>query len=243
MKANNDNKRAAALGGDGSNLPARQKYTERDGDVRSQKVRLATRAKFGKDWDGKAANDNIAWPLAKALLAEGNGELLKYAMAYRKIYDQAKADVLIGVKGAPADVALTVVHRSRVDEATGNIVYGGELISKAANADIPPTRAVPTNPDSKKKAAPVPRPWTGDKPINDKLDAQGKLSALQSRLGHLCEPFEMACIDGATLQEVGNAVGIANRAGAMGAGRAIVHMALITVRDALGAVTRKDLAA
>ena len=39
--------------------------------------------------------------------------------------------------------------------------------------------------------------------------------------------------DGKTLAEVGNSAGVANRAGSMGAGRALVHMGLIAVHDAL----------
>ena len=183
--------------------------------MHKQRKRLAKRAKIGADWDGKVDNDNIAWPLAKALLAEGNSELLKYAMAYRRIYDQAKSEAQLGLKGSPSP-DMVVVHRSRMDESTGKIVYGGELVRKAGTVDIPATRAVPTNPDSKKNAAPVPRPWTGDRHVNDMLDAKEKLAWLQMRLGHLCEPFEMACIDGATLQQVGNAVGQTNNTALVG---------------------------
>lgn len=234
-----NSREARILASDGVGLPSRQTYLNLEA-VRAQKVRLALRAEHGKDWDGKAANDNIAWPLAKALLAEGNTELLKYAMAYRRIYEQAKGEVLIGINAAPAP-ELSIVYRNSIDESTGRITYGAELVSKAAGNDIPPTVARPTNPDSKKKAAPIPKPWTGDRAINDAIDARECLSWIQLRLGAIREPFEMACIDGATLQEVGNATGVANRGGAMAAGRAIVHLGLITVRDTIGHVNRKDL--
>ena len=52
----------------------------------------------------------------------------------------------------------------------------------------------------------------------------------------------MAIVDGARLEEVGNAAGIANRAGAMGAGRAIIHMGLVVLRAAMGGIGRADLA-
>ena len=70
------------------------------------------------------------------------------------------------------------------------------------------------------------------------------LPAGPGRPGNL-EPFELAVIDGRTLAEVGNAAGVAARSGAMGAGRAIVHMGLIAVRDALGSkpINYQDLIA
>jgi hypothetical protein len=36
---------------------------------------------IGVGWDSSAANDNVAWPSAKALLAEENSELLKVAIS------------------------------------------------------------------------------------------------------------------------------------------------------------------
>lgn len=239
----NDNRRTRIVFGSGDALPARMTYGDHErAGIHAQKRRLALRASYGKDWDGTADNDNINWPLAKALLAEGNGELLKYAMMYRKTYEMAKGEVLIGIKGQPSP-EMQVVHRSSIDESTGRITYGGEIVRKGASSDIQPTRSTPTNPDSKKNAAPVPRPWTGDRAINDAIDAREKLSWLQSLLGPTTEPFELACIDGATLQEVGNAAGVSSRGGAMAAGRALVHLALTTLRDFTGSVSRKDLAA
>jgi len=230
--------------GDGSELNARQPFlseTDKTG-VRTQKVRLAVRAQIGRDWDGKADNDNIAWPLAKALLAEGNDELLKYAIKYRKIYDQAKSEVMIGFKGA-ASPDMVVVRKSTVNESTGHISYGGDLVIKSAPTEMPATMKSPTNPDSKKNAAPVPKPWTGDMEIINAMDARELLAHLQAKVGSTIEPFEMAVIDGATLAEAGNAAGIANRGGAMAAGRAILHMGLLAVRDALGPVNYRELAA
>jgi hypothetical protein len=238
----NDTKRTRIVFGTGDDLPARMTYGADKEGVHAQKRRLALRASYGKDWDGTADNDNINWPLAKALLAEGNGDLLKYAMMYRKTYEMAKGEVLIGMKGQPS-AEMTIVHRSYMDESTGRITYGGEIVRKGASSDIQPTRSTPTNPDSKKNAAPVPRPWTGDRAINDAIDAREKLAWLQSLLGPTLEPFEMACIDGATLAEVGAASGASSRDGKPGAGRAICHLALITIRDALGPISRQDIAA
>lgn len=243
MKIANDNTKLARLvAGDGSELPARMNYGDSRDAVHAEKRRLAMRASYGNDWDGRADNDNINWPLAKALLAEGNTELLKYAMMYRKTYEMAKGEVLIGIKGQPC-TDMQIVRRSHTDESTGRITYGGEIVRKGASSDIPPTRSTPTNPDSKKNAAPVPRSWTGDRPINDAIDARSKLAWMQSLLGAIVEPFELACVDGATLQEVGNAAGVSSRGGAMAAGRALVHLGLIAIRDGTGSVSRSDLAA
>jgi hypothetical protein len=236
-------RRHAALSSDGSDLPARQVYFdhERPG-VHAQKARLAERAYIGRNWDGKPANDNINWPLAKALLTEGNGELLKYAMAYRRIYDHAKSEAELGM-GDSTGPEMVVVHRSRIDESSGTLIYGGELVHKAGTIEIPATRTSPTNPDSKKSATPVTKPWNGDAPVNNMIDAKRELARLNARMGPTVEPFEMACIDGATLAEVGNALGVANRAGSMGAGKALCHLALITIRDNLRKPERLDLVA
>lgn len=209
---------------------------------RPYRMALGKRAAIGKDWDGSPANDNANWPLAKALLAEGNHDLLKYAIAYRMTYEAAKSEVAIGLNGTPSP-KMVVLRRTTIDESTGNITYGGEIVSKAASVDIPATMARPTNADSKKNATPVPKPWNGDSQINNAIDARGKLAWLQGKVGAILDPFEMAVIDGATLQEVGNAAGVAARSGAMAAGRAICHMGLIAVRDAMGKVDRRDLAA
>lgn len=243
MTTTTNTKRMRVIMGEGEDLPARMAYGKHERDaVHAEKRRLAVRASYGKEWDGKADNNNIAWPLAKALLAEGNHDLLKYAMAYRKIYDQAKAEIALGFKGTPP-TEMTIVRRNYVDESTGKITYGGEIVSKAASVDKPAMRAMPTNPDSKKRAAPVPRPWTGDVELISAMDAREKLSWLQGMLGPLVEPFEMACIDGATLAEVGGASGASSRDGKPAAGRAVCHLALITIRDAIGGVARRDLAA
>jgi len=226
---------------------ARAKLVDRAAEekkaMRIQKIRIGKRASIGKDWDGGADNDNnINWPIGKALLAEGNHDLLKYAMRYRKIYDQAKSEVALGFKGTPP-AEMTIARRSTLDESTGRISYGAEVLRVSAGIDIPSVQKTPTNSDSKKNAAPVPKPWTGDMELINALDARGLLAMLQSRIGSTLEPFEMAVVESATLEQVGNAAGIASRGGAMAAGRAIVHMGLIAVRDAIGAVSYKDLAA
>lgn len=215
----------------------------------AEKARLAIRAKIGRDWDGEPDNERgkTVWPLAKALLSEGNDELLKYAIAYRRIYDAAKSEAVLGGR-SPMPERVTVdglrLAVESVARDDGNVTFGKVRKSRGVNAaNEPAKRKIRANDESRLGAGSVPRPWNGDALVNDMIDAKRHLKRLHARLGRLVEPLEMAVIDGATLQEVGNAAGIANRAGSMGAGRALVHMGLVTVRDTLGRVDRKDLAA
>lgn len=258
--ADNDNKQhIKAINGDGSDLrsPIAYKPHERDG-VHMQKARLAKRAKLGADYDG-ASNDNIAWPLATSLVREGNTELLKTAMAYRRIHDAAKSEAKLGGHGVAMNEGFSLDRFSKIN-ANGSVVYNRPRQKTGADIDIPAKRysAPPkaenvdlySNDPSVATSAPVvknwsniPKPWNGDKPVNDMIDAKGKLTRLRQKLGYLCEPLEMSVVDGATYQEVGNALGTANRSGSIVAGRTVVHLALITLRDAMGDIRREDIAA
>lgn len=234
-----------ALGGEGENLLSPIKYTakERDG-VHAQKRRLANRAKIGANWNGTAANDNIAWPLATALIREGNTELLKAAMYYRKIHDMAKSEAKLGGSSVKIDDGMALDRYTSI-RANGSIAYKHVRQRTAAEVDIPAKRYVPPYEDDaedmQRNSVRIPKPWKGDEPVNNMIDAQSRLCDLRAQLGYLCEPFELACIDGCTLEEVGNHLGTANRSGATAAGRAIVHMALITLRDTTGDLKRSDI--
>ncbi len=218
------------------------KQREEKQAMRAHRKRLGKRAAIGADWDGRGGdNDNIAWPLAKALLAEGNTELLKAAMAYRRCYEQAKSEAMLGGKGVALGNGVALDQRTWI-KPNGEIAYKGVRQVARGSESAPARRKVPT--DSEKVEAGytnVPRIWRGDLPVNNMIDAQRKLAMLQARIGAILEPFELAVIDGKTLAEVGNATGIANRSGAQGAGRAIVHMGLIAVRNALGPIKPSDL--
>lgn len=249
---NSASQRAKALAGEGENLPARMIYADHERDaVHTQKARLAARARYGADWNGEAANDNIAWPLATALIREGNTELLKAAMYYRKIHDTAKSEALLGGRTASIGDGMALDRYSYV-RPDGTVTYARPRRKQAASVDIPARQY--TSPPSYDNMPPsseevkvsnwtnIPKPWKGDEPVNNMLDAQQRLNELRWRLGYLCEPFELACVDGRTLGEVGNSMGTANRSGATAAGRAIIHLALVTIRDAIGNVKRSELA-
>jgi len=242
-----------ALIGEGDDLPARMNYAEHEREgVHAQKSRLAIMAKKGANWDGEAANDNIAWPLATSLIREGNTELLKAAMLYRKTHDMAHSGALLGGRTASIGDGMALDRYSYV-RPNGTVTYARPRQKKSADVDIPAKQytappsydnIVVTSEEVKvSNWSNIPKPYKGDEPVNNKIDAQARLSILRQRLGVLAEPLEMAVVDGATYQAVGNASGVADRSGSIAAGRAIVHMALIALRDAMGEIRREDLAA
>ncbi len=51
----------------------------------SLKRSLARRNKPSDGWDGKPDNDNVSLPIIKALLAEGNNDLLPALLLYRRV--------------------------------------------------------------------------------------------------------------------------------------------------------------
>jgi hypothetical protein len=238
--------RHKALSGDGENLQSRIAYTqsEREG-VHAEKRRLHHRLKSSNDWDGTAANDNIAWPLATALIREGNTELLKAAMYYRKVHGTAKSDAMLGGTSVSVGGDVAIDQRQWV-KPNGQVAYKGVRVVSSDEPETTARRKAQTCSDAPEKAEAgytnVPKAWKGDEPVNNMIDAKAQLAAMQSMLGPLVEPLEMAVIDGATYQAVGNASGVADRSGASAAGRAIVHMALVSMRDIIGKVSRHDMA-
>lgn len=223
------------------------KQAEDKAKERKQRVRLGKRAAKGKDWDGTADNDNINWPLATSLVREGNTELLKTAMAYRRLHGQAYSGAVLGGSGVVMREGFALDRHSKIRE-DGTIAYKHVRQRSSAGVDIPARQYVPPFEDEDTQAQhnsiKVPRPWNGDKPVNDMFDAQGKLADIRHRLGYLAEPLEMAVVDGKTYEKIGNEIcRQAHKVPATAAGRAIVHLALITARDAFGHIKREDLAA
>lgn len=226
-----------------ANWPAERATGERT--VRKITRRIAMRQAIGEGWDG-AANDNQPWPMAKALLAEGNKDLLKYAMAYKKIEASANSEATLGGSGVSLGGGMQL-DRHVVIREDGSIATKHVRQSTAANVDIPGKRKVRPFPDPEtgvdRNTVRVQKPWSGDDKVNDMIDNKAILHFIQDKLGPLVEPFEMACIDGKTYEEVGRFMGVGNRTGATGAASAMVHMALITVRDALSGLRRLGVAA
>ena len=181
---------------------------------------------------GQAANDNHDWPLAKLLRSEGNDYLLGIAQRYRDIHDAANAPHdLVG-----RDLAdnIYIMADLREDESTGHLVNKGpkKVTGRKAKVDEPGRRAVAADPDkTKKRSKPIPKKWNGDWPLLHHIDATWELAAVQATLGWLREAFEAAVVGGETLEAVGRKHGVGNKAGAKGAGRALVYLGLQCVDE------------
>lgn len=164
----------------------------------------------------KPANDNAQdWPLAKFLRTERRFAALMVAERYRKLHDAATTDVTLS--GQAYGGELDNAHRLDLDESTGDLRDKGERGTRGK--DKPDVTVMPGG------AAPA-RKWNGDNVVNNRIDARQELAVLRGKMG-MCLPFfEMAVIDRASLEEVGNLFGIKNQKGATGSGRALVDIGL-----------------
>lgn len=190
------------------------------------------RQHIGEDWDGEPDNDNIGWPLAKALKTAGNEHLLRAAMEYRRIDASANSGALLG--GSSVGVEPVQVDQRTWINRSGEIVTKGlRKLTAVAYADIPATQAARTNEDTMRPAAPVPKPWRGDERVNAMIDDKVRLARLHAALGPLLGVFEDAVLCGRTLEEIGRGAGAGNKNAAMGGGRALVIMGLQVVASEL----------
>lgn len=249
-KAANDNQPSPlhyqAIAGDGSHLPSPIRYQPHEVEgVDKQKKRLARLEAKRAPWDGTMcpANDNIGWPLAKALLAEKNYELLFVAVRYRQIERSATSGYqLMGLSPA-AD--LSIARRSEIGE-NGDISQGNVRRSKSADAiaTTPGRKAKATDSDDGEPAlmrsSSVPRPWTGDEKLHAMIDAKKILEKLHEAIGAFVEPLEAMVVKGATYEEVGRRFGVGNRAGAMGFARGVAHLGLQTAQGVMAGYTQFD---
>lgn len=204
--------------------------------------RIARRQSIGDGWDGRT-NDNIGWPLAKALLAAGQQDLLKYAMRYRQIETSATSEVLLGGTSLGQDPV-------QIDQKTwvrpdGSVAYLGDrkITSAKFAGEAPATQKVRTSDTTMKAAAPVPKKWNGDAKVIDHIDDTRRLARLRAALGPIVAPVEEAVLHGATLEEVGRGMGAGSQKGASATGKAVVCMGLNVVREVLGEIRREDFAA
>lgn len=219
------------------------KKKRESGNLRKMAKRIAKRQSIGDGWDGKAANDNPSLPIIKALLAEGNNELLPALLLYRRVEAAATGGAELVGGAAPTSEPLHVEQDLWMDERTGEIKRKGEKRSKSK--DSLPWRARATDvftwTYTKKLPAPVPSKWNGDAKVIARIDGVEQLAKFRAALGPLIEPFEEAAIHGATLEKVGMMAGATSSRSAMAVGRAVVHMALSVIRDRAGPITYDDL--
>jgi len=218
-------------------IPFRKRMADADKaerrTINKARRRITARQSIGKDWDGVAANDNMSWPLAKALLAEKNHDLLKWAIRYRQIEASATSGALLKGNSLSPDEMMAIDQRTWI-RPDGSIAYKGvRKLTAAQFSDEPATQAVRTTPSTRARTRPVPRQWTGDNAVNDMIDNRNLIFSLRAGLGPIVEPFEMAVCEGATMEQVGRSMGVGNSVQASGAAKALVILGLITIRDAL----------
>jgi hypothetical protein len=192
----------------------------------------------GKAWyssgrfSGQAANDNIDWPLAKLLRAEGNDYLLKLAERYRDMWNAA--NMPRDLVGRHMANNIYLMADMRLDSASGDLKNKGlkKVVGKKARLDEAPKRSVAADPDkTKKRAKPIPKPWQGDWPLLHAIDCSRQLVEVQTALGPIRAGFEAAVVSGETLEAVGRDHGVGNKTGAKGAGRALVYLGLQTLDE------------
>jgi hypothetical protein len=213
--------------------------------IKVQLRRIGKRQSIGNGWDGKADNDNPSLPIIKALLAEGNNDLLPALLLYRRVEAAATSGAELLGGATPNSEPLHVEQDLWMDERTGEIKRKGEKRSKSK--DSLPWRAKATDvftwTYTKRLPAPVPTKWNGDAKVIARIDGLQKLAEFRTALGPLVEPFEEAAIHGATLEKVGMMAGAKSSRSAMAVGRSVIHMALSVIRDRAGPITYDDLAA
>lgn len=190
------------------------------------------RQHIGDGWDGEPDNDNIGWPLAKALKTSGEEYLLRAAMEYRRIDASANSGALLGGSSIGVE-PVQVDQRTWINRSGELVTKGLRKLTAAAYADVPATQAARTNEDTMRPAAPVPKPWRGDEPVNAMIDDKVRLARLHAALGPLLGVFEDAVLCGRTLEEIGRGAGAGNKISAMGGGRALVVMGLHVVASEL----------
>ncbi len=172
---------------------------------------------YSSQWySGQAANDNEDWPLQKLLRTEKNDHCLALAQRYRDLHDLAKLPTQL-VGREPVDL-YEVQNHGKDGRCKGAKVVTG----KRANPAVPAQRIVVANDDTKKRAAPVPKAWTGDWPILAAIDAKRELAVVRAKLAYvpaILDAFEWSAIDGETLEEIGRRLGAGSK-GAKGEARA-----------------------
>ena len=199
-----------------------------DKSLRKAGRNATIRQNIGAGWNGKPDNDNIGWPLAKALKTSGEEHLLRAAMEYRRIEASANSGSQLGGVSV-GDEPVQIDQRTWINRRGEIVTKGLRKITAVAYADAPPTQAARTNEDTMRPAAPVPKLWRGDERVNAMIDDKARLSRLRGALGPLLDVFEEAVLSGRTLEEIGRASGAGNKISAMGGGRALVVMGLQVV--------------
>ncbi|OVE92247.1 hypothetical protein B7W89_07680 [Agrobacterium tumefaciens] len=209
--------------------------------MKIQTSRIGKRQSKGDGWNG-AANDNVSMPAIRWLLTQKKDEMLKPLLAYIRLDREANSGAeLIGNTYTTQDL-LQVDQNTWIDPKTGELKYKGERrltgIDFTGREHAGKSKADPMQ--IKKAPASVPKPFMGDKPVIERMDAKPKLERLRTALGPLLEPFEELALYGKKLEAVGWTAGASNERAAMSIGGSILLMGLSCVAGELMAMRRQE---
>lgn len=209
--------------------------------MKIQTSRIGKRQSKGEGWSG-AANDNVSMPAIRWLLTQKKDELLKPLLAYIRLDREANSGAeIIGNTYTTQDL-LQVDQNTWIDPKTGELKYKGERrltgIDFTGREHAGKSKADPLQ--IKKAPALVPKPFMGDKPVIERMDAKPKLERMRTALGPLLEPFEELALYGKKLEAVGWTAGASNERAAMSIGGSILLMGLSCVAGELMAIRRQE---
>lgn len=202
--------------------------------VHAELRRLIARQSIGHGWDGRAANDNVDWPLAGVLKREGLKDELAIAERYRSLCRNAQLE-LVGqdVSEHPP------LQRSKFG-TDGELRFGKGAATVKPRGETPPKRAAPTSDESRQHAKPIAQKFD-DAGIVQSIDAKTTLAELRIALGRLAEPVEDAVLASEKFDQIGrDAIGILDVEKAAGAGRALVLTGLRTLIDTWNAIDCRE---
>ena len=252
MKASNDNVLRSATTGQPIEIAqmirdGREAVTERKRmEAKAMKVevaRIGKRAARGADWDGKAANDNTT-PAIKWLLAGQRKEMLEPLLAYIKLDREANSGAMLTGESHSAKDMLQIDQKTWIDPSTGEMKYKGER--RMTGIDFtgrePPPKPNVDPFQIKPLPVAVPKPWKGDQPVINRIDAEPKIARIRSALGPLLIPFERLVLEGRKLEKVGWDCFATNERAAMSIGGAVLMMGLGVVAEQLDRGKRKRAA-
>ncbi|MET3854427.1 hypothetical protein [Rhizobium sp. OAE497] len=181
-----------------------------DGPSPDHRIRAGVAWYSSHPYSGQADNDNKDWPLEKLLRTEGNDHCLALAERYRDLHDASTRPTQL--IGRETDNLYLVQNEDGEGKSKGTKVVTG----KKAVVDTPPRRASLLTSDSKKRAAAVPKKWTGDWPILSAIDAKRELAILRAQLAFvpkILDAFEWSVVNSLTLDEIGKRLGAGSKGG------------------------------
>jgi hypothetical protein len=205
--------------------------------------RISVRQSIGDGWDGKAANDNTT-PAIKWLLAGQRKEMLEPLLAYIRLDREANSGAMLTGESHSARDMLQIDQKTWLDPVSGAIKYKGErrLTGIDFTGREAPVKSSLDPMQVKPLPVAVPKPWKGDLPVINRIDAEPKLARIRAALGPLLIPFERLVLEGKKLEKVGWDCFATNERAAMSIGGAVLMLSLGVVAEHLEAAKRKRAA-